>query len=114
MTAFLSIDALRRHKIVNRAGEALGHVDDLVLDSKSGEIRYLILAAGGVLGVGDKLFAIPFGEVVIDDANERLVVSFGADAIKEAPGFVRGNLPDFAPAYRKDIEGFYAARSKHS
>lgn len=114
MTAFLSIETIRRNKIVNRAGEVLGHVDDLILDSQTGEVRYLILAAGGILGLGDKLFAIPFGEIVIDDANERLIASFGADTIKQAPGFVRGKLPDFAPAYRKDIEGFYAARRKQS
>jgi sporulation protein YlmC with PRC-barrel domain len=114
MTAYLSLEALRRHKVVNRASEALGHVDDFILDPQSGEVRYLILAAGGLLGVGDKLFAIPFGEIVVDDANERLILPFGVAAIKEAPGFLRGKLPDFAPAYRKDIEGFYAARKAQS
>lgn len=110
MTAYLSLDAIRRHKVVSHSGAALGRVDDLIFDPQDGKVRYLILAAGGLLGVGDKRFAVPFADAQIDLEAERLVLRYEQDDIANAPGFIRGELPDFAPAYRKDIDGFYAAR----
>ena len=112
MTSYLSLEAIKRHKVVSRDGDVLGRVDDLVFDPTSGEIRYVILASGGALGIGDKLFVVPFADAEIDYPRERLIFNFSADDVKTAPGFVRGEFPDFAPAYRKDIEGFYAARRK--
>lgn len=112
MTPCLSLDAIRRHKVVNRAGDVLGGIDDLIFDPQTGAIQYLIFAAGGVLGMGEKLFAVPFAEAEIDYRRERLILNLDPQDVKNAPGFVRGQLPDFAPAYRKDIEGFYAARRK--
>lgn len=55
MTALLSMEALRRHKVVNDRGENLGHVEDFLFDPEEGGVRFIILASGG----GEKLFAFP-------------------------------------------------------
>jgi sporulation protein YlmC with PRC-barrel domain len=112
MTALLSLEALRRHKVVNDHGENLGHVEDFLFDPEEGGVRFIILASGGVSGIGEKLFAVPYDIVEIDTRKERVVLRFDAEDIKQAPGFTRAQWPDFAPAYRKDIEGFYAARRR--
>ncbi len=112
MTSFLSVETIRRHKIVNRGGDVLGHAEDFIFDPQSGEMRYLVFSTGGVLGIGEKQVVIPFGEADLDFANERIILNFNADEIRDAPGFTRGKFPDFAPAYRKDIDGFYAARQR--
>jgi len=112
MTSFLSLETLRRHKVVSRAGEALGHIDDFVVNPKNGAVQYLVLSAGGALGVGDKQFAVPFNDAEIDEKAERFILPYDQSDIENAPGFGRGAMPDFAPGYRKDIDGFYAARRK--
>ena len=45
----------------NAAGERIGTVDDLVIDSNTGRTVYVAMGVGGVLGIGEKLFAVPFG-----------------------------------------------------
>ncbi len=47
--------------IQNEQGKSLGEINDLVLDANSGKIRYAAVTYGGFLGVGDKLFAVPWG-----------------------------------------------------
>lgn len=38
----------------------LGHVDDLIIDGSTGRVTYAILAFGGLLGIGEKRFPVPW------------------------------------------------------
>jgi sporulation protein YlmC with PRC-barrel domain len=42
-------------------GEDLGDLKDLVVSSNDGKILYGLVSSGGVLGVGEKIRAVPFG-----------------------------------------------------
>jgi len=43
----------------NSNGDSVGEINDLVLD-QSGKVRYAAVTYGGFLGVGSKMFAVPF------------------------------------------------------
>ena len=47
--------------VQNAAGEDLGEINELMIDLEKGRIAYAVLSFGGFLGLGDKLFAIPWG-----------------------------------------------------
>jgi sporulation protein YlmC with PRC-barrel domain len=47
-------------KVVDGNGEALGRIEEVMLDDESGRIAYVVLAHGGLAGVGEKLFALSF------------------------------------------------------
>jgi len=42
--------------VKNPNGDKLGDIKDLVLDPESGQVVYIVVAFGGVLGVGGKIF----------------------------------------------------------
>lgn len=98
-------------KVNNLKGENLGTVDDLVIDLQSGKVAYVALSVGGVLGIGDKLFAVPYEEFrTAHDSNNN--ISFVLDASKErlenAPGFDKSHWPDFAsPEWRNQVDTYY-------
>jgi len=46
--------------VKNNKHEDLGKIDDLVIDMKTGEVRYAAIAYCGVAGIGSKLFAVPW------------------------------------------------------
>ncbi|MEO6004623.1 MAG: PRC-barrel domain-containing protein [Opitutus sp.] len=46
--------------IRSSAGEKLGDIKDLVISPAAGKVVYAVVSSGGVLGVGDKLRAVPF------------------------------------------------------
>ncbi len=46
--------------VKNASGEDVGKIYDLVMDTKTGEVAYVAISVGGFLGIGDKLFAIPY------------------------------------------------------
>ncbi|MBB3209195.1 sporulation protein YlmC with PRC-barrel domain [Rhodopirellula rubra] len=46
--------------IYNKAEESIGEINDVVMDASTGKIAYVAVSYGGMLGLGDSLFAVPF------------------------------------------------------
>lgn len=46
--------------IQNDQGKGVGEVQDLILDSRTGQVRYVAVTYGGFLGFGNKMFAVPY------------------------------------------------------
>ena len=97
--------------VVNTKGETLGSLDDLVVDLESGKVGYAALSVGGVLGIGDKLFAVPFEEFKIThDSNNHIsfVLDVSKERLENAPGFDKNHWPDFAsPQWKSQIDNYY-------
>lgn len=91
-----SASALAGDEVCNLYGEKLGHITDFVLDMDSGRICYAVMSSGGFLGMGDRLFAIPWTALDLDPDRKRFVVDVGIERLKTAPGFERHNWPNMA------------------
>jgi len=98
----------------NKAGEDIGHVDELVFDIESGKVKYAALSFGGFAGFGNKLFAIPMTAFTLKHGAEEtfLVLDIDAARLKTAPGFDKDRWPDTAdPNWAAEIDKFYPART---
>ncbi|HVX14339.1 MAG TPA: PRC-barrel domain-containing protein [Pirellulales bacterium] len=84
-------------KVKNAGGDKLGKVEDIVVATGSGDIRYLALSFGGFLGIGDKFFAVPWDAVMLQHENKEHFVMFDVtkDQLENAPGFDKDHWPDF-------------------
>lgn len=104
----LSADTLAGDPVFNGAGENLGKIEDFMLDMESGRIRYAVLSFGGVLGIGNKLFAVPAEALTIDTERKCLVLDVDKERLENAPGFDKDNWPNFAdPTLGREIYGYY-------
>jgi len=92
----LAASSLTDDSVQNTAGENLGDVKDLMIDTASGEVQYAVLSFGGWLGMGEKLFAVPWKAFRVDTANQCLVLDVPKERLKNAPGFDKDHWPDFA------------------
>jgi sporulation protein YlmC with PRC-barrel domain len=83
-------------------GEQIGSVDDLYVDRDSRLSRFLIVSAGGFLGVGKKHFLIPVEEVSRDMGEDRVTVNQNRDKVVNSPDFDPDEVPnlDFQRAVR--------------
>lgn len=83
-------------KVMNRQGENLGKVEEFMVDMNTGCIRYGVLSFGGFLGLGDKLFAIPFESLELDTENECFILDVDKERLENAPGFDKDDWPRMA------------------
>jgi sporulation protein YlmC with PRC-barrel domain len=89
-------------------GQKLGDIKDVIVDTNSGRLHYAILSAGGVLGVGDKLFAIPISQLR-PDGKRKLVLDIDKERLKSAPAFENSRWPDWnTDPYRAEVDRRYS------
>ncbi|TJZ72895.1 PRC-barrel domain-containing protein [Chitiniphilus eburneus] len=104
-------DSLEGDDVVNSQGEKLGDIKGIMLDVQRGRIAYAVLSVGGFLGIGDKLFAIPWGAFTLDADNKRFILEADKSQFKEADGFDKDHWPSMAdPTWANQVHAAYRTR----
>jgi sporulation protein YlmC with PRC-barrel domain len=94
----------------NVENEDLGKLEDIAIDPQSGRAIYGVLSFGGFLGMGDKLFAIPWSSLSLPSDAQRLVLNVSKDSLKTAEGFDKSNWPNMADTrWAADTHRYYSA-----
>lgn len=89
----LSAGTLIGDNVRNMQGEDLGKLEEIMIDLDEGRVAYAVLSFGGFLGMGDKLFAIPWEALSVDTENHELVLNVQRELLENAPGFDKDHWP---------------------
>lgn len=108
-SCLLSADTITGDEVCNLQDDELGTIQDLMIDINEGTIRYAVLASGGFLGMGGRLFAIPWKALKQDKEHNRFMLDVDVERLKNAPGFDKDDWPDMADAtWNSNVESYYA------
>ena len=106
----MASSTLEGNDVVNRQGDKLGDIEEIMLDVPSGQIAYAVLAAGGFLGMGEKFFAIPWQALTLDTDNKCFILDIDKERMERAPGFDKDHWPSMADTtWARDIHSYYGA-----
>jgi len=104
----LAASTITGDRVRNPAGEDLGKIEEIMLDVQTGRIVYAVLSFGGFLGIGDKLFAVPWSALQMDTAEHEFIVDIDRKLLENAPGFDKHDWPDMAdPEFSGPVHKFY-------
>ncbi|WP_394781096.1 PRC-barrel domain-containing protein [Undibacterium sp.] len=93
----------------NAQDEHLGDIKEIMLDTRTGQVAYAVLAHGGVFTIGEKLFAVPWSALRLDTVNHRFVLDVPKERFADAPGFDSDDWPDMADQRWNDtVNSFYS------
>ena len=107
-TDILSATTLIGDGVKNAAGEDLGKLEEIMLDVESGRITYGVLSFGGFLGMGDKLFAVPWSAFDLNKEEKSFYLNVNKEQLENAPGFDKNNWPDMADLkWGRSIHDYY-------
>ncbi|NLA38648.1 MAG: PRC-barrel domain containing protein [Methanomicrobiales archaeon] len=90
---FMSAHDAMGKKVVNPEGDDLGEIADMRLAFPTGQVKYMVLKHGGVLGVGGKRFAVPPEALAYHPGDKVFVVNIDKHRLDESSGFDEGNWP---------------------
>ena len=83
--------------VINHQNENLGKIHELVFDAQDGRLAYAVLSFGGFMGMGNKLFAMPWKAFEFAKTENKLILNVDKEKLKTAPGFDQDSKwPDFA------------------
>jgi sporulation protein YlmC with PRC-barrel domain len=106
----LAASTLAGNSVRNIAGENLGKVDEIMIDIPTGRVAYAVLSFGGILRMGNKLFAVPWSAFTVDEDEQCFILNVERHRLESAPGFDKNNWPDMDDTtWRSDVFRYYGA-----
>jgi hypothetical protein len=97
--------------VMNPRGEDLGEIKEIMLDVPRGRVAYAVLSSGGLLGMGDKLFAIPWTALQLDTERKCFVLDVTREQLENAPGFDKDRWPNMAyEPWGREVHSYYKVR----
>lgn len=104
----LSASTLKGNKVRNSEGQDLGKIEDFVLDTSTGAVSYAVLSFGGVMGIGDKLFAVPLQAMRTDTDRHEFILDESKERLENAPGFDKDHWPDTGDdEWHEEVRTYY-------
>jgi sporulation protein YlmC with PRC-barrel domain len=104
----LSASSIIGTPVRNQAGENVGKIEELMIDLARGRVAYAVLSFGGFLGMGDKLFAIPWERMNVDFDERMIVLHVDKKMLEFAPGFDKNDWPNTGEdAWLTDVYEYY-------
>ena len=107
----MGADTLIGNDVYNTTEEDLGDIKEIMLDVASGRVAYAVLSFGSFLGLGEKLFAVPWQALKLDTANKRFILDIDKSRLENAPGFDKHDWPDMADeTWARSIHTYYGSQ----
>ena len=104
----MGANTLDGNDVFNKQDEDLGDIKEIMIDVPTGRVAYAVLSFGGFLGMGDKLFAVPWTALTLDTVNHRFVLDVSKERLKEAPGFDKDAWQNMADTtWVKSVHDYY-------
>ena len=103
----ISSDKVEGTTVYNRQGEKLGTVTSVMVGKRNGRVQYAVLSFGGLFGMGEKVYPLPWDTLTYDTDKGGYMVDIDKDRMEGAPSYDRGNEPTYDRAYGERVYGHY-------
>jgi sporulation protein YlmC with PRC-barrel domain len=109
-TTAVLVSRVMNYDVRNPDKEDLGNVVDIVLNMREAKVAYNVLSFGGLLDLGNKLFAVPFNAMILNTYGEEIIFDIGQNVLEAAPGFNPKQWPTEAnPLWYGEVDTFWQA-----
>ena len=104
LTVADNADDIRGRKVLDKAGEDVGTVDDLMIDDREKNVRFLRVASGGFLGIGDTMVLIPV-DAITKVTADAVYIDRTREHVAGGPGYDPELVTDLD--YWGSVYGYY-------
>ena len=105
---FMGAKTIIGEEVIGKNGKKLGKIEELMIDMRTQHVAYALMTFGGFLGMGERLFAVPFRAFHNDGIKGHLFLDVDEDSINNAPYIEKDNWPDMADKnWIREIHAFY-------
>lgn len=77
---------VRGRKVLDKAGQEMGSVDDLMIDDRESKVRFLLVVSGGFLGLGDTKVLIPV-DAITKVTADAVSIDHTREHVAGGPGY---------------------------
>ena len=93
--------------VYNRQGERLGTISNFMVGKRDGTVHYAILRYGGLFGIGDRYYPLPWDVLTYETDQGGYVVDLDKDKLQGAPSYETGHEPTYDREYGERINDYW-------
>ncbi|MDN5567688.1 MAG: PRC-barrel domain-containing protein [Paracoccus sp. (in: a-proteobacteria)] len=82
------VDWITGTSVTSPNGDAIGDINDLIVDSETGEMKSAIIGVGGFLGIGEKQIALPWTDLTVNSDAQEITTDLTKEEADAAPEYV--------------------------
>lgn len=116
LSSYVLRGAIDGATVKTKGGNAIGDVDELIVDTKTNQVVFAIVSTGGFLGIGDQLTAIPFELLQWVQAKDDVVLccDISKKNLEMAPKFEHDRLSEHLAneQWRNETRGAFGTYPK--
>ncbi|MBL8745023.1 MAG: PRC-barrel domain-containing protein [Phycisphaerae bacterium] len=94
-------------KVTGSGGENIGDINDLIISRHSGRVIYALVGSGGVLGIGERVVAVPFGAMKWREHDRVFNLPMTKERLNDAPSLGRDEWKQLADSPRARTSSDY-------
>ena len=80
-----TFDRVKGIRVQNREGQQLGTIDNLMVDLDQGRLAYAVVSSGGVMGMGEETFIVPWDALRFNADKTILTLQGNQNGLMQAP-----------------------------
>ncbi len=104
----IASDKVEGTAVYNPEGDRLGTVERFMVDKKSGQAEYAVMSFGGLFGIGDRHYPLPWQALTYDTDKNGYVVNVTKEQLEGAPNYERGgDEPTYDRDYGERVYTYY-------
>lgn len=103
----IASDKVEGTAVYGSDGERLGHVDNFMVNKRSGQVEYAVLVSGGLFGIGGDYYPLPWNQLTYDTDRGGYVVALDRSRLEGGPHYRADQQPDYGRAYGNQVLGYY-------
>lgn len=96
--------------VYNRQGERLGTIKNFMVGKRNGRVQYAVLSFGGLFGMGERFYPLPWDVLTYDTDKGGYVVDLDKERLQGAPSYESGREPVYDREYGEQVYGHYGVR----
>jgi sporulation protein YlmC with PRC-barrel domain len=106
--SLIAASKVNETKVYNTQGDHLGSIYDVMIDKRSGQVAYAVMALGGFLGMGKDYHPLPWSMLTYDTSQGGYVVDLDKDRLEGAPTYSESDADAWDdPDYARGIDDYY-------
>lgn len=106
----IASDKVEGTRVYDRRGNRLGHIENFMVEKRSGKVEYAVLSFGGFLGMGERHYPLPWHQLTYNENMGGYVVDISERDLERAPSHRVGESPSYDRGYGSDIHSYYGTR----
>lgn len=95
--------------VYNRSDQRLGSIHSVMIDKKGGKVAYAVLSFGGIFGLGEHVYPVPWELLAYNVDLDAYVVDLTREQLENAPKLRLDQADRPQPRDYEEVTGYYSS-----